>query len=231
MSDLGNTNYGVSIRLDAGSNVIGGSSPNEGNIISGNENAGVAINSSSANDVVGNIIGLGMDGSTPLGNDNDGVRVLNGSADNTIGPDNRIAYNAFSGVSVDGVASIGNTITRNLIYENGSQFEIRLINGANGGITPAFVNTVTGFPITISGIACAGCTAEVFANPVDDEAGRYYLGSAVADGSGNWSMIVSAIPAPYLTATATDATNGTSQFSSYTHFSEILSLFLPLVMR
>jgi len=231
LTELGNYTYGVIVQLDAGSNMIGGYGADEGNVISGNENAGVGINNSSGNTVVGNLIGVAADGVTPKGNHTDGVRILNGATDNIIGPGNRVAYNAFTGVSVDGITSIGNVITQNLIYENLSPYEIRLLSGANGGITLAFVNSVTGFPITLSGTACAGCTAEIFANPVDDEAGRIYLGSAVADGGGNWSLVVGAIPAPYLTATATDASDGTSMFSSYTHYSEILSLFLPLIAR
>lgn len=230
MGDLGNTTYGVLIRLNAGSNVIGGPGSEEGNVISGNQNAGVSIDSSSGNEVVGNIIGLGKDGSSPMGNNNDGVRIQNSSSGNIIGPGNRIAHNAFHGVSVDGVASTGNVITQNQIFDNGYLYEIRLVSGANAGMTPAYISSVTGFPITISGTACAGCTAEVFANPIDDEAGRIYLGNALADGSGDWSLVVGAIPAPYLTATATDATDGTSMFSN-TYLSDILSLFLPLIMR
>jgi titin len=230
VSDLGNYSYGVRIQSGAGSNTIGGNGPHEGNVISGNGNSGLWLSNSSSNVLVRNVIGMGADGVTPLGNGSDGVRIDNGSSDNTVGPGNRIAYNSFSGVSVDGVASTGNVITENQIFANGHIYGIRLLSGANNGMTPAYINSVTGFPITISGTACAGCTAEVFANPVDQEEGRIYLGSAVADGSGNWSLVVGAIPAPYLTATATDAADGTSMFS-YAYLSEVRSLFLPLIMR
>src|SRR5208283_358046 len=53
----------------ASNNLIGGSLPGEGNVISGNLASGVGIEySSSGNTVQGNLIGVAADGTTPLGN-------------------------------------------------------------------------------------------------------------------------------------------------------------------
>jgi len=86
-------------------------------------------------------------------------------------------------------------------------------------------------PVTIAGTAtsCDGCTIEVFSNPDEDGEGKTYLGSTVVAGV-SWSLSVPGIGDPYLTATTTHATNGTSEFSGV-FVSSIRSLFLPLIMR
>lgn len=105
------------------------------------------------------------------------------------------------------------------------------MSSANGGIlAPAISGTSMG-PVTITGTAssCSGCTIEVFSNPDADGEGKTFLGSTVVVGT-SWSLLVPGIGDPYLTATATHATNGTSEFSGV-FVSSIRSLFLPLIMR
>ncbi|NIN66028.1 MAG: right-handed parallel beta-helix repeat-containing protein, partial [Anaerolineae bacterium] len=68
--DLGNGNHGVFIFGGAQANVIGGDTPGERNIISGNEYDGVLISGSgtTSNTVSGNYIGTDASGALDLGN-------------------------------------------------------------------------------------------------------------------------------------------------------------------
>lgn len=78
---------------------------------------------------------------------------------------------------------------------------------------------------------CSGCTIEVFTS-LDDypAAGRKYLGTGVTDLSGNWTVSTPGLHGPYISATLTDATKGTSMFSNRI-FTTIQALYLPLIMR
>ena len=82
--------------------------------------------------------------------------------------------------------------------------------------------------ITIEGTACAGCTVEIFGNINNDGEGILYLGSAVAVG-GNFSLTEDSHGLHYLTATATDAALGTSEFSAV--YRTPYRVYLPLLMR
>ncbi|RUL86295.1 NosD domain-containing protein [Tautonia sociabilis] len=106
---LGNAD-GVRIGPDAPNNAIG-----DGNVISGNRQAGVRIEGagSTANAVAGNFIGLGPDGITPLGNGGDGVRV-EGASGNTIAS-NVASSNVGWGVALVGPGSSGNVVRSNRI--------------------------------------------------------------------------------------------------------------------
>jgi len=122
---LGNGN-GVTIKSGATSNVIGGSSPETRNIISGNAQSGVAIDgaNTSKNAVAGNYIGTGYSGIFALSNST-GVLISNGAQSNTIGAQavggilpgnfsNLISGNKGSGVDIEG-GSMKNTVEGNFI--------------------------------------------------------------------------------------------------------------------
>lgn len=224
-----NSGSGVFVQLNANANTIGGSTEGARNVISGNLDRGIVLSTCNDTVVEGNYIGTDRTGTLPLGNGYDGIQIRSGSLNNVIGPNNRIANNGYFGVGISDLATTGNIVTASQIYDNGLA-GIRLLNGANGGMMPAYIGTITLNPITISGTACAGCMVEVFANPEDVWEGRIYLASTSADGSGDWSLVVGSIPAPYLTATATDATNGSSEFA-YNVVSSISSVYLPLITR
>ena len=232
MLDLGNDGRGVNLSGAAQDNIIGGDTVGERNLISGNDTFGVYIadTNTTGNIVKGNYMGSDATGSAALSNGNYGVYILNGAQDNTLGPKNTIAFNGSHGVRVDGGSTDGNVITENSIHDN-TGAGIGLSSGANGGIlAPTITSVVLGPPITISGTACNDCTVEVFSNPDTDGEGWHYLGSTVANSSGDFSLNVGSISEIYLTATATHATDGTSEFST-TFTSAIRSIFLPLIMR
>jgi CSLREA domain-containing protein len=210
-SALGNFYHGVYI-LGAPSNNIGGTTPGEGNVISGNGTNGVYIASGGAtgNQVQGNYIGTDKNDIAHLGNSEHGVYV-DGAPGNTIGgtnegEDNVIAYNGSDGVRVDGATAIYNTIRANSIHSNVGK-GIENISGGNTELAPPVVTSAG----SASGTACANCQVDVFSDNADE--GRTYHGSTTASGSGNWTLS-GAVTGPKITATATDASGNTSEFSA-----------------
>lgn len=142
--------YGVWINNKAHGNIIGGTDPGTGNVIVYNGYGGVQINSSE-NQMAGNYIGVGMDGTRALGNGKNGVRIL--GENNEIGPDNVIAHSFFSGIILNGasnhvfnntlksnansgicVAGPGTRITGNTIVENGYDYHVSTECDLRGGI-------------------------------------------------------------------------------------------------
>ncbi len=86
ISPLGNV-IGVEILASASNNLIGGSLPGEGNVLSANSYAGVAIHDSGtdSNRVLGNAIGPDAPGTGVLGNGTFGVAIWAQAAGNLIG--------------------------------------------------------------------------------------------------------------------------------------------------
>jgi parallel beta-helix repeat protein len=229
---MGNSWQGVLISGSAQDNVIGGDTAGTRNLISGNNANGVYItySNTTGNVLKRNLIGTSVSGDSPLPNSVSGVVIEDGAQDNTVGPENVIAFNQSTGVRVIGELTSGNVITQNSIHDN-TYLGINLYNGANNDIAaPTISSVVLGPPITISGNACNGCLVEVFTNPDADGEGWIYLGSTTAGGGGTWTLSMSALSHPYLTATATNSADGTSEFS-IVYVSGIRSLFLPLIMR
>lgn len=229
---LANGGFGVLLG-DAQGNTIGGATRAEGNIISGNFRDGIYVSGDTAagNVIANNSIGTTSDGATSSGNGENGIELDFGAHDNIIGPGNVVAFNNSAGVFVQGDAAVGNTISQNRIFANvGSG--ISLTTGANGGILAPQIGAASfvAGEFTVSGTACAGCTVELFGNSTNDGEGEFYLGSTAADGSGAFNLALALPPHPSLTATATDTTNGTSEFSvSFVATAGILHL--PLVVR
>jgi hypothetical protein len=186
-----------------------------------------------SNSVSGNYIGLAANGVTPLGNPG-GVTIMDGAQNNIVGPDNVIAHNGWEGVGVNGGNTTGNTITQNSIYSNAMGIDLSW--GANGDIAaPVIVTTTTG-SVNIIGTACPNCTVEVFQNSDDDGEGQDYKGKTTADAGGNFTVTVASLNSPYLTATATDAISGTSEFSAVFTTTVPLApaagpVYLPIIMR
>jgi titin len=230
---LVNDGFGIYMGNGAQGNTIGGDTGAEGNIISGSHCDGIYIagDTTSGNVISNNYIGTDVSGAADLGNGEHGIELDFGTHGNIIGPGNVVAYNDACGVYVDDETTLGNSITQNSIFAN-TGLGIELAEGAHGGITAPEITATTlgGGNITVTGMACAGCTVEVFGNSTNDGEGEFYLGSATADGSGAFSLSLTSLPYPYLTATATDASNGTSEFSEV-FTSTVQTLYLPLVLR
>jgi parallel beta-helix repeat protein len=116
--DRGNQ-YGV--RIASSGNFIGGLTPADRNVVSGNDIDGIWVSGASDNLIRGNYIGLDASGSFALGNNEDGVW-LDGSSGNTVGGTtvaerNIISGNGWSGIDVSSGGS-GNVIQGNHIGIN-----------------------------------------------------------------------------------------------------------------
>jgi hypothetical protein len=218
--------HGVTIGDGAQNNAVG-----EGNVISGNDGNGVRIHSgATGNTVSGNVIGADAGTTAALGNGADGVYIFSDTQDNAVGPGNVIAHNGGDGVAVSGRHVSGNTVTQNSIFSNA--LGIDLAYDANGDIAAPVILDVTSGPVDVIGTACPGCTVELFENDDADGEGETFLGITTADADGDFSLTVSSLGDPYLTATATDPVSGTSEFSAaFTASGAKRFAFLPLVLR
>lgn len=121
-SNLGNTLGGVKIEAGAANNHIGRASASTSNVISGNDNTGVAIrdDGTRGNTVEGNFIGVNFDGTAQLPNNGDGVAIYTGADDNTIGGTaagarNIISANTASGIAIRHANTTGNVVQGNYI--------------------------------------------------------------------------------------------------------------------
>lgn len=98
------------------------------------------------------------------------------------------------GVNIKGTGAKDNFLTKNRITANG-RAAIKLGTGTNNDIDKPLVETIQ--PTQISGRATPGATVEVFRDPLSgcglsrcgDEAAEY-VGSAIANSSGNWVLTV-----------------------------------------
>lgn len=136
---------GVHVAGGASNNVIGGASPAERNVLSGNPNHGVGLynDGTDGNVVVGNLIGLTPSGDARLGNMAHGIDVNTGASNNVIGgisPEERnvIAGNTHEGIEISHGhgpnAPTGNQIVGNYIGTDttGELAPSYAANGDNG---------------------------------------------------------------------------------------------------
>lgn len=233
------SNSGNGIYITAGGAIIGGAISGAGNVISGNGNDGILLSSGSV--VLGNLIGLGADGLTPIANEN-GAGILIDGANNTIGgilpgAGNTIAFNNLQGIVVlPGDSNDGNTIRGNSIYSNvGIGIDLE-----NDGVTPNLPGVQTGannlqnFPVissagslpgsvTVAGSLPASSgsyTIDFYVSPTAHSSGhgqgKYYIGSATVSSVGGYTFNATFSTSHItgvVTATATDANGNTSEFS------------------
>ena len=97
------------------------------------------------------------------------------------------------------------------------------------GIAAPSIDAATLGSVSVVGIACPGCTIELFENGDDDGEGETYIGDAVATASGAFTVTITWLTKAYLTATATDAISGTSGFS-LPFATSLGRVFLPIVL-
>jgi titin len=121
--DLGNTLSGIDFFNGPTYNTVGGDEPGERNVISGNGQHGVYVETTGtmSNTVSGNHIGTDVSGTVDLGNSQNGVNLYNGSAYNTIGGDEPGERNVISGNDQEGVyigGTAGNAVVGNIISGN-----------------------------------------------------------------------------------------------------------------
>ncbi|HBB94620.1 MAG TPA: hypothetical protein DC054_04460 [Blastocatellia bacterium] len=239
----------VRVTGDADNTTIGGLGQAR-NVISGNGKHGVQIVAVATHTKVqGNFIGTGILGN-PLGNGGSGV-LINGIVGSTIGGSgdagNTIAFNGANGVTV--LVSVENTILSNRIFSNGKLG----IDLNDDGVTPndaGDTNAQQNFPV-ITSVPRSGDVAlingtlnsqpstsfkiEFFSNsscdPSGNGEGQTFIGSinTETDGAGNSSITaaapMSSLSGNFITATATNPSGNTSEFSQCTQ----LSTPLPVI--
>jgi hypothetical protein len=240
--DVGNGTDGIGHNVRS-NDIIGGSNPGEGNLISGNDSDGISIGNSNSISVQGNMIGTQADGVSPLGNGAHGIFFLATGRDCNIGAGaaNVIAYNGGDGIFNS--SGSGNLIRRNSIYLNGGlgidlgpngvtlndpldadtgpnnlQNFPELTSAINSGSSVSFegsLNSAVNSEFTIDFYAVETCDGSA------NGEGQIFLGSTtvMTDGAGDAAFISPTltvnIPINYrFTATATDSNGNTSEFSA-----------------
>ena len=221
---LSNGHHGIGIYEGAHDNSVGSETDAAlGNLIYSTYWSGIAIvNAANFNTIahnqIGNPPGVGMN--------YHGIAIVN-SSNNTIML-NTIAGNGVhteaAGILVDGAGANHNRITFNSIYNNNNT-GIKLLNGANDGILPPTIISVTSN--IVRGTACPGCKVEVFSD--DGDQGKFYEATAIADPVGVWEWLDTPL-GPNVTATQTDAKHNTSSFSIPYKFTSN-KIYLPLITR
>ncbi len=144
------TNGNDGIVVDGSSAVtVGGSGPGQGNVISGNKDAGVYVLNSTAGRIQGNLIGLAPGGSTGMSNWADGIQIKGGSG-HLVGGTNSGEGNVISGNGTAGVflwGCSGVTVQGNLVglKSNGTQ---ALGNRKSGVVLLAASSNLIGGTVT-----------------------------------------------------------------------------------
>ena len=104
--DRGNNFDGVGIVDGPSETVIGGSTPDKRNVLSGNDDGGIFMGRSNVNVIRGNYIGTDKGGTRDLGNTDGGVFIQNASG-TTVGGNTSASRNVISGNDSDGITLLG----------------------------------------------------------------------------------------------------------------------------
>lgn len=179
-TDLGNIADGVILGSGTAS-IIGGTTPSDRNVISGNNGSGIVLFVAGVT-VQGNYIGTDINGTTALGNTRDGISLardnatIGGITGTTPGGNCTGACNLISGNGLNGIVSSGNNnvvlgnyigtdVTGNVDLGN-SQSGVVLSNTFNGltigGTTAAARNVISGN--NLHGVSLIGSGATVQGN-------------------------------------------------------------------
>ena len=204
-------------------NTIGGSTAGAANVISGNASDGIDLEGATTVDVnnnlvfqgnyvQGNFIGTDPTGTKTLANLGDGISMSNGATNNSIGgtdpgEGNLIANNALDGVHIDPGAppsagqSQGNNTVSNTILSN---------LGAGVRINSGIDNLISRNSIFMNGdlgivLGTAGPNLNTPCNTTNTGPNDSQNAPVLTAGSGG---------SAFITATATDPNNNTSQFSN-----------------
>ncbi|WP_442510878.1 VCBS domain-containing protein [Novipirellula sp. SH528] len=163
-------NYGIHL-LNAANNVIGGTTTEARNVISGNSVDGIYISgaTSTGNSLQGNFIGTNAAGTAAISNGRFGISLINNASANTIGgavsgAGNLISGNVSSGVYVSASDNtlVGNTVglnaTGTAAIANYSGIYVNNVSGTTiGGTTALARNVISGN--TSDGVFITGASA------------------------------------------------------------------------
>lgn len=180
-----------------------------GNVISGNENAGIALFDAIDGVLIeDNLIGGDPSDQGCVPNIGYGIQ-LQGGPRNTMIRGNSIRCNNSGGVLMVGPNTKGNTVTETTFHENGGR-AIDLIQSANGGLDVPVITEATRERVT--GTACPSCRVEIFSDAGDEAA--VFEGSTTAGPDGAFVLEKpEGLELDYVTATAGDEEGNTSAFA------------------
>src|SRR5215472_12887811 len=162
-----NFNNGV-VLTSCSNNIIGGTTPAERNLLTGNQ-YGITVGNASSNQIMGNYIGTRADGTAGIGNGT-GVNLNDASKNNTVGgttpgSGNVIAWNGTEGVFVssdsNNEAILGNSIHDNTYYPGIDLYSGSLgvtPNDDNTGDADTGANNLQNFPVLTSVVSSGGTT-------------------------------------------------------------------------
>lgn len=231
---VGNAQAGVYIGSGTRATTIGSTDPDLPTVISGNLGNGVEMHGSRGNIVVGCFIGIDRAAALPLPNAGNGILLSNSSNNiigrvtagvnaSAVGPANVIAFNGANGVYVDSGTS--NAIRENSIYGN-ALLAIKLGPWANKNASAPVLSSVVVMPLgtqvsgTLTSTPNSNFTIEFYADDLNRSSGRVFLGSKTvrtnAAGYAVFTFVGIQLPNGYsfVTASATDSQNNTSEFSA-----------------
>jgi titin len=213
---LANGFAGLAVFNQASHNIIGGASAGAANVVSGNNTYGVFLSdtNTSANSVIGNLIGIDITGTNALGNGYANVDLQQGAVRNVIGgaspgEGNVIAYSGKYGILLTESGTTNNSIRGNSIFGNaglGIDFNNSgvILNHIGGAV--AGPNDLQNFPVltgvfgngantlisgTLNSTANRSFWIDVYRNAAADPSGygqgQVYVGaaSATTDSGGN----------------------------------------------
>lgn len=187
------------------------------------------------NQVYDNYIGLMADKQTAAPNADDGVYAMGGSQYNIV-RNNTIAFNKKHGIQIDPTSDqkhgyVGetyfNTLSQNSIYRNGEKGidlnekimqDGRKFYGNQNRPAPTLKKASTS--LVTGKVGCINCVVEVFntgnttlADEDGEGEGKTYLASATTGADGLFNIAITANVGDVLSATVTDDTGNTSEFS------------------
>lgn len=127
-------NRNEAIRVADGTVTIGGTDSGEGNVISGttNDDGIYIVNASPTVTILGNLIGVAADGTTPMGNSSSGIDVGSNASSVYIGDGTAVGLNVIANNGDDGVELTTTSyaaVVGNNIYNN-TNMAIELVSGA-----------------------------------------------------------------------------------------------------
>jgi hypothetical protein len=229
--DLGNTLNGVN---NTGSSAtVGGATPADVNIISGNNGDGISFTGTNSLLVLGNLIGTKANGTSGLGNGGNGISLAGaGAVFNTIGGTqageaNTISFNGGDGVQVGSTAGQGNAISGNSIYANGTTANHLGIDLGGDGVTAndpmdvdAGPNNLQNFPvITLARVTGSTRTISGTLNSTPNSVFTIdFYQSPSCDTSGNGEGRT------YVTSITTDETDANGDVSFSFHPTPLLTI-------
>lgn len=206
---------GVNIQGTVSAINIGGSSPSDLNIISGNNSHGIRLQAGDDININGNYIGIQSDGSSGLSNSGNGIQIETSPTNVNIGDtyQNIISDNLDYGIFFNSSNSLNTTLGNNVIICN--------VNGGIGFNTIPATTTPTIQGMTLGGAtvlapeAADGSTVIIWVSDdgcSNNQASAFYATETILGGQADF--VTAFAPGAHYTATVNDPATGISEFSS-----------------